>query len=361
MKIKTTLIGLGGVAARIHLPALARFPEVELVGAVEPSPQSVRLAGKAAPIPPLFATIPEMLEKTRPDVVVIGTPPAMHHEHARAALEAGAHVFLEKPFVSSVEEADDLIATARRAGRLLVVNNQYRYMTPYRETQRRLAAGEFGKAYQIQAWQQMFHPPSHEKNWRASLVQSTLYEFGTHALDLACFLFGALPAAVTARTPKVPQRIDADVLVVAMVDFPEDRVATFNFNRVSQAPERYLEMRLDAEEASIRLSLGGVARLSVDMVRNRRRPRLRASLVRGGEARVEKSGASRSIVASRQSEFASATAAHFGVFLEKIRTGAVEPSAALHAREVLRTVFAAYESARTRGTIRLDRAASERS
>ena len=356
MKMKTALIGLGGVARRIHLPALAKFREVELVGAVEPSQESIRLAGNAGPIPPLFATIPEMLEKTKPDIVVIGTPPAMHHEHARAALEAGAHVFLEKPFVSSVEEADDLIAAARRAGRLLAVNNQYRYMTPYRETQRRLAAGEFGKAYQIQAWQQMFHPPSHEKNWRASLVRSTLYEFGTHALDLACFFFGELPAAVTARMPKVPQGIDADVLVVAMVDFPRDRVATFNFNRVSHAPERYLEMRLDAVKASVRLSLGGVARVSVDMVRNRRLPRLRASLVRGGEARVEGRGGSRAIVASRHSEFASATASHFGLFLEKIRTGDVEPSAALHAREVLRTVFAAYESAENGRTVRLDQA-----
>src|SRR5262245_32254072 len=358
--MKVALIGLGGVARRIHLPALAGFREVELVGAIEPSAESVRLAGNAGPIPPLFASFHELFEKTKPDIAVIGTPPAMHHEHARAALDAGAHVFLEKPFVSSLQEADDLLTAARSARRLLVVNNQYRYMTPYREAQRRLAAGEFGAAYQLQAWQQMFHPPSYEKNWRASLVRSTLYEFGTHALDLACFFFGALPAAVTARTPRVPLETQADVLVVAMVDFPKDRVATFNFNRVSHAPERYLEMRLDATDASIRLSLGGVARVSVDWVRNRRRPSLRASLVKGGEARVERRGGSRAIVRARQSEFASATAAHFAVFVERIRSGDVEPSAALHAREVLRTVFAAYDSAASGRTVRLDgaRAAS---
>ena len=352
--MKVALLGLGGVARRIHLPALASIPELALVGAVEPSEEAVRLVSKERPLPPLFRDVPELLDRAKPDAVVIGTPPDLHHAHARAALEAGAHVFLEKPFASSVAQADDLIAAARDAKRLLVVNNQYRYMTPYRETERRLSAGEFGELYQIQAWQQMFHPPSHERNWRAALVQSTLYEFGTHALDLACFFFGALPVAVTARTPKVPHAIAADVLVVALLDFPGDRVATFNFHRVSQAPERYLEMRLDAKDASIRLSLGGVARISLDWVKNLGRPTLRASLARGGEARVESSGRSRVLVRSRRPEFASATAAHLAVFLEKIRTGDVGPAAALHAREVLKTVFAAYRSAEQGVAVRCD-------
>jgi predicted dehydrogenase len=231
-------------------------------------------------------------------------------------------------------------------------------MSLYRETEKRLRAGEFGPAYQIQVWQQMYHPPSFEKNWRASLVRSTLYEFGTHALDLVCFLFGALPTAVTARMPRVPHGIDSDVLVVALIDFPGDRLATLNFHRVSQAPERYLEMRLDARDASIRLSLGGVARLSLDWVRSLGRPAFRGSYARGGEVRVERKGRSRVLVRSPDPEFASATAAHLAAFLQKIRSGDVEPSAAIHAREVLRAVFAAYRSAEEGGTMRLDEAGS---
>ena len=352
--MRVALIGLGGVARRIHLPALAGFPELELVGAVEPSEEAVRLARKERPVPPIFGTVPELLEKTKPEIVVIGTPPDLHHEHAKAALEAGAHVFLEKPFASSVAQADDLIAAAGSAGRLLAINNQYRYMTPYRETERRLRAGEFGEPYQIQAWQQMFHPPSLEKNWRAALVRSTLYEFGTHAIDLAAFFFGAPPVAVTARIPAVPHGIASDVLAVALFDFPGGRVATFNFHRVSQAPERYLEMRLDAKDASIRLSLGGVARVSLDWVRNLGRPALRASFARGGEARVERRGRSRVLVRSPRSEFASATAEHLKVFLRKIEAGDVGTAAALHAREILKAVFAAYRSAETGRTILLE-------
>ena len=305
----------------------------------------------------MFEDYREMLGECRPDIVLIGTPPELHHLQTKAALEAGAHVLCEKPFVATLEEADDLIATAFQAGRLLAVNNQYRYMRLYRETEKRLRAGEFGPAYQIQAWQQMYHPPSFEKNWRASLARSTLYEFGTHALDLVCFLFGALPAAVTARTPRVPHGIDADVLVVALLDFPGGRVATLNFHRVSQAPERYLEMRLDARDASIRLSLGGVARFSLDWVKSLGRPALRASFARGGEVRVERRGRSRVLVRSPEPEFASATVAHLAELVERIRAGDVAPTAAVHAREVLKAVFAAYRSAVEGVTVQLEKPA----
>jgi predicted dehydrogenase len=348
------LIGLGGVARRIHLPAIAAIPDLKLVGAAESSAEAARLATEHYPVARVFSDPRELLGECRPDLVIVGTPPALHHEHTKAALEAGAHVLCEKPFVSSLEEADDLIARARQAGRLLAVNNQYRFMTIYRETERRLRTGEFGSPYQIQVWQQMYHPPSFEKNWRASLVQSTLYEFGTHALDLICFLFDALPTAVTARIPRVPHGIDSDVLAVVLLDFPGGRVATMNLHRVSRAPERYLEMRVDTQEASLRLSLGGVARASLDWVKQIRRPILRASLARGGEVRVERGGRSRVLVRSPKPEFASATVDHLQTIVKKIRAGDVAPTAAILAREVLKAVFGAYRSADQGVTVRLD-------
>jgi predicted dehydrogenase len=348
------VIGLGGVARRIHLPAIAAIPDLKLVGAVETSPEATQLATQRFPVARVFGKVEDLLTECRPDLVIIGTPPALHHEQSKTALEAGAHVLCEKPFVASLEEADDLIARARRAGRLLAVNNQYRFMDVYRETERRLRAGEFGPAYQIQVWQQMFHPPSFEKNWRAALIQSTLYEFGTHALDLICFFFDALPVAVTARIPRVPHRIDSDVLVVVLLDFPGDRVATMNLHRVSRAPERYLEMRVDTQEASLRLSLGGVARASLDWAKQLGRPVLRTSFARGGEVRVERDGRSRVLVRSPKPEFASATVRHLQSIVQRIQSGDVAPTAAEHAREVLKAVFGAYRSAERGVTVRLD-------
>lgn len=348
--IRVAIVGLGGAAARIHLPALASLTDVTLVGAAEPS-EDVRSRMGRWRIPVITPDLASLLDRTHPDLVIVATPPDLHAAHVREALESGAHVLCEKPFVSRLEEADALIELATRRGRLLAVNNQYRYMRIYSEVERQIASGALGELYQAQVWQQMFHPPEKETNWRSRLDRYTLFEFGTHALDLLAFFFGDLPAAVTARTPKVPHGYASDVLAVVLIDFPGGRLATMNLHRVSRAPFRYLEMRLDTREASLRLSLGGVARAGVDLSDGR--PRLRASLVRGGEARLERAGRSRVIARSRRPEFDSATARHLQEIVGRIRSEDVAPRSAIHAREILRTVFAAYEAAETGKTIRL--------
>src|SRR6185295_3443174 len=109
------------------------------------------------------------------------------YELAEMALQAGAHVLCEKPFMPTLGEADRIIDLARRNNLLLRVNNQYRFMTIYRETRRRLERDEFGRLFHIQCWQQMFHPPSKEVNWRSRLSQYVLFEFATHALDLITY------------------------------------------------------------------------------------------------------------------------------------------------------------------------------
>lgn len=293
-----------------------------------------------------------MLAQERPDVVIIGTPPHLHREHCLLALQHGAHVCCEKPFVETPAEAQSVLDAAEAAGRLVVVNNQYRYMAMYREPARRLAAGEFGRPFLIQAWQQMYHPPARETNWRARLVRSTLFEFGTHALDLICLLFDAIPVSVTVEMPHPDADIPADVVVVMLLRFPGERVATVVLNRISHAPQRYFEMRVDAARASLRLSLGGVARASLDWSPALGRPIGRMSLVKGGEARLEQGGRSRVIARESRTAFASATAAHLDAFAARIAAGDLDQRALRHQLMLIRLVDAGYESARTGQTMR---------
>ena len=345
------LFGLGSVAEQIHLPACSSLAGVEVVAACDPDADRRQSIRRRFGIQALYADPETLLGKEKPDAVIIATPPDSHRDLCLLALDHGAHVFCEKPFVRSVAEADEVIQAAERHQLSVVVNNQYRFMKIYRVTQERLARGEYGRPFLIQCWQQMFHPASRERNWRARLVQSTLYEFGTHPLDLICFFFGALPLSITAHTPRPSSDIEADVVVQATLRFPGERLATLIFNRISHALERYLEMRVDCEKASLRISFGGVARASVDWSRTMGRPISRFSLVRGGEARVEASGRSRTIVRERAEARASATALNLQEQIDAIKSGAASNDHARHARELLRIVFAGYESARTGETV----------
>src|SRR5215510_1209238 len=352
--MRVAVVGLGGVAERIHLPALAAVQGVEIVGACEPDAARRETIGKKFGISSLHPDAESLLQASRPDIVVIGSPPAAHHAQCLLALQHGAHVFCEKPFVERPEEADEIIAAADAAGRLVSVNNQYRFMPVYRRTRERIASGEFGAPFLISGWQQMFHPPSFEKNWRAHLVKSTLFEFGTHALDLICFYFDALPDSIAAEITYPRPDIAADVVVLCLLKFPGQRAASLVLTRVSHAPERYFEMRIDCREASLRVSLGGVARFGVNWSKPLGRPIARFSFVKGGESRIERGGRSEILVADKEMAFARATTAKFSDFLARVQSGTRDNAEARHARALIRLVEAGYESAASGRTIALN-------
>ncbi len=358
--VRIGLLGLGTAAEQIHLPACALLPEAEVVGACDPDEDRRAHVGKRFGIRALYADARTLVEQERPDIVIIATPPDSHGDLCRLSLESGCHVLCEKPFVRSVAEADDVIAVAERRGGMVFVNNEYRFMKIYRTVREHVARGTVGSPFLIQAWQQMLHLPSREGNWRAHLVQSTLFEFGTHVLDLFCFFFDAMPLSITAHTPRPVSDVDADVVVQATLRFPEGRLATLTFNRISHALPRYLEMRVDCEKASIRISFGGVARASLEWSRVRRRPIARFSLAEGGEARVEAEGRSRLLVAERREGRPAATALNLRSLIAQVQNGGTSSERARYARELIRIVSAGYESARTGETVWLNRTAAVR-
>src|SRR5438045_6937651 len=73
---------------------------------------------------PSFATIADLLERSRPDIAHICTPAGTHFEPARQALDSGAHVYVEKPFVETLREAETLFALARERGLLICAGHQ---------------------------------------------------------------------------------------------------------------------------------------------------------------------------------------------------------------------------------------------
>ncbi|MFN8404629.1 MAG: hypothetical protein U0V48_13895 [Anaerolineales bacterium] len=166
----------------------------------------------------------------------------------------------------------------------------------------------------IDAWQHMYLLPNEEGGWKADLMpRRVLLEFGTHAIDLICRYFHAYPEAVSAKIAKVRQDIDADVCINVRLDFPGDRVANIVFNRMSHSPMRYFEMRLNCERAALRASLGGLARFDAGWNSEARRPKLRWSFTKGGEARLERNGKSELLINQPDAAYGLAAARHMSV------------------------------------------------
>lgn len=341
------LVGLGWAARAFHLPALRTVPGAEIVGGADSSPEQRASFERDTGIP-VFAGVDELLDRARPDVVVVGTPPDSHLALCLAALGGGAHVICEKPFVANVDEADEVLAAAAAAGRHVAVNHEYREKPIFRAVRDRIGAPDVGRLVFCQIVQLMDLAPWDEPvAWRRAMPNRTLFEGGVHLVDLMLFLFGERPVAVYARRSAGldPER-EADAIQLLTVEFGGGRLAQITIDRLCRAGTRYIELRADCEQASLRASHGGRILFQVGMKRAER-PGARFVFGLGGVAWMERGSKRKTIGRSPRNPGVVATGSLFRKIALALEEDREPPASGREARDGLEIVDAAYRSAET--------------
>lgn len=131
-KARVGVIGAGSWAVHSHLPLLARREDVELVAVCRLGAEELEAVRRQFGFELASEDYRDVLAAEL-DVCLVCGPAALHHRHALEALEAGAHVMVEKPFTLRVEDAWDLVAAGQRLRRHLVVAYGYNYLEPVLE------------------------------------------------------------------------------------------------------------------------------------------------------------------------------------------------------------------------------------
>lgn len=129
--LRVGVVGLGGIAREVHLPALRRQPGVEVVGLVDTGPAALARGLAESGFGPGFTSVEALLDQARPDCALVLTPKQHHHEAATRLLEAGVDVFCEKPLTTRLPEAEALVALAQRQRCVLMVGFNRRYAPVY--------------------------------------------------------------------------------------------------------------------------------------------------------------------------------------------------------------------------------------
>jgi predicted dehydrogenase len=111
--LRVTIVGCGKIADQ-HVHAIGRIPDCSIAAVCDKEPLMARQLAERFKIPGVFSNAQEMLTVVSPDVVHITTPPRSHFSLAKQCLESGSHVYLEKPFTITAEEAESLIRMAER-------------------------------------------------------------------------------------------------------------------------------------------------------------------------------------------------------------------------------------------------------
>jgi predicted dehydrogenase len=142
--MRSALVGTGAIA-RQHLSCLARLPGAELAAVCDLSRVSAEFAAERYGAAAWFTDHREMLAACRPDVVHITTPVTSHYGLASDALEAGAHVIVEKPITVEDAELERLLEQADRTGLALVEDYNYLFNPPVQELLDLVEGGVLGE------------------------------------------------------------------------------------------------------------------------------------------------------------------------------------------------------------------------
>ena len=340
---RVAVVGLGNAGYTLHLPALSGIPAARVVGGHDVDPERRARAEKRFRVP-VFENFEDMLGRAAPDVVIVGTPPDSHAEYVLRSLAAGAHVICEKPFVSSLEEADRVIDAARAAGRRVALNHEFREMPIFRAL-RDAAARPGREVVFAQVWQLMDLPPWKEPGWRAQMLQRTLYEAGVHLVDFLMALFGERPASISATISTCGVRdVQSDAVALCTLEFSRGRLAQIVQNRLCKGETQYFEARVETGDASLRASFGGRARVTAGLHRSTS-PHLRIDYGISGLA-WEEIGTRRRLLARNPKDPAMiATRYVIEKTLAAFATGGTPPATAEDGRAVLEVIAAGYHSA----------------
>lgn len=196
----------------------------ELVAVCDANPGRVELArqrsvrnGAVPPIGYPAAEFDRMLRERRPEVVIVTTSDASHHEYLVRAMEAGCDVITEKPMTTDIEKCRQILDARRRTQRRCRVTFNYRYSPPRSQVKELLMSGEIGDVLSVDFhWLlNTYHGADYFRRWHAQKRNSggLFVHKSTHHFDLVNWWLSAVPVSVAATgkrdfyTPEMARRM----------------------------------------------------------------------------------------------------------------------------------------------------------
>ena len=259
--LRVAVVGCGHFS-QFHFDAWARIPEVDLVGIAEPN------GSKAQPIADRYRTaivtddLGDLIERTKPDLLDVVTPPETHHAIVTAAAGRVSTIVCQKPLAPTYTEARGIVELAETRYTRLVVHENFRFQPWYEEARRLLAAGRLGRPLSITFRLRPGDGRGPEayldrQPYFRTMERFLIHETGIHFVDTFRALLGEVEA-VTARLRRLNPAIAGEDAGLVLFEFEDGAVGTFDGNRLVDhtAADCHLtmgEMLIEGEAGTLRL------------------------------------------------------------------------------------------------------------
>jgi predicted dehydrogenase len=262
------IIGLG--FGRAHIPAFQTHG-CEVVAVSQRDDKAAKAVADKYGVPRVFTRWQDLISQARPEIVVIATPPVLHHEIAQEAFAAGCHVLCEKPLAMNASEGRSMIEAAARAKRVGMTGFNWRYTAAMQRFHTMVEAGVLGRLFHVNLrWMgSRWADESAPATWRMDRAQAghgAMGDMGVHVIDIIRWHFGEI-AAVSAQTgiaypsktvPGVGKATDAEDFCDVTARLASGGLVAFIVSRAARAMnqqtiEAYgsdgaLEYRLDRDK-----------------------------------------------------------------------------------------------------------------
>lgn len=273
-KIRLGIIGCGRVTELRHLPALRRVEGVEVVALSDVDAARLESAGAACGDGARrYSDFRRLIEDERVDAVAVCVPPVLHAEAALAALDAGKHVFIEKPLTLGLDQCEQLSTRAARADSLKVmVGFNMRWHRLARDAREIIRRGELGRIKLVRtvfACGTRLRPGYPEWRRRRESGGGSIFELGVHHFDLVRFLL-----ASEAREVYASSVADDETAVVTMLTDKGEQIVT----ALSEGTGESHELEIYGERGWLRVSIyraDGIERFGLAEYPGATRTRLR--------------------------------------------------------------------------------------
>ncbi|HIW90869.1 MAG TPA: Gfo/Idh/MocA family oxidoreductase [Candidatus Corynebacterium avicola] len=191
--IRAAILGFGLSGRYFHAPFLAADPSFDVTAVVTSNPERQDAARELFPDVRLLDSVEEVWSAEDVDLVVIGTPSSAHEAHAEAALDAGKHVVVDKPFAVTSETGRALIEKAQSKGLMLTVFQNRRWDGDFLTLRKLLDSGELGEIRRFESRFEKWRPQA-DQSWKTDSTHEQgggiLFDLGSHLIDQALQLFG---------------------------------------------------------------------------------------------------------------------------------------------------------------------------
>ncbi len=229
-QLRVAVVGLG--IGWQHLQSYRALPELyDVVAVCDLDAEKAAKAAAEFDVPHVLTDFQDVLALDTLDVIDVCTPPHLHFEQAKAALEAGRHAVCEKPLVPSLALVDALARAERASGRRLMPIFQYRFGAGLQKLKHLVDRGIAGRAYLTTvetAWTrgEAYYAVDWRGRWKTERG-GVLLSHAIHAHDIVCYVLGPI-ANVFARSATLVNPIETEDCAAVSVEFADGSLASLS-------------------------------------------------------------------------------------------------------------------------------------